>query len=74
MGNVRHIQYGDFFWSYGRAPGKVPIYYGPHIASRAKKRRRSAEFGADDSACRIGTLLIFGLSTYQKVNYSIDII
>jgi hypothetical protein len=58
MGNVRHIQYGDFFWSYGRAPGKVPIYYGPHIASRAKKRRRSAEFGADDSACRIGTLLM----------------
>jgi hypothetical protein len=35
MGNIRHIQYGDFFWSYGRAPGKVPIYYGPHIASRA---------------------------------------
>jgi hypothetical protein len=59
MGNVRHIQYGDFFWSYGRAPGKVPIYYGPHIASRAKKRRRSAEFGADDSACRIGTLLMY---------------
>jgi hypothetical protein len=34
-------------------PAGLPIYH-----SWKEKRRRSAEFGADDSACRIGTTLI----------------